>query len=98
VNVSTISRAVGGKYIRVPNGMMKAGDFFVNIATGDTSRDETLMRLLEIIQNEDKKKPLSDDAISKRLKEKFDIDIKRRTVTKYREMENIPSSRERKEF
>jgi|GEM_PF-5310836 len=98
VNVSTISRTVSGKYIRVPSGMMRAGDFFVNIATGETSRDETLMRLLEIIEKEDKRRPLSDQAISKRLKEQFDIDIKRRTVTKYREMENIPSSRERKEF
>ncbi len=98
VNVSTISRAVNGKYIRTPRGMMEASEFFVNVSTGDISSDEAMTRIKEIVEDEDKKRPLSDDRIMKILEENFNISIKRRTVAKYREKMNIPSSRQRKEF
>jgi RNA polymerase sigma-54 factor len=52
--------------------------------------------ICELIENEDKKKPLSDQAIANILKAKYGIKIARRTVTKYREELNIPDSRTRR--
>ena len=98
VNVSTVSRAVNGKYIRIPSGIYEVASFFVNISTGDTSQDEAINVIKKIISEENKKKPLSDDDIASILKKEHNIDIKRRTVTKYREKEGIPSSRQRRVY
>ena len=98
VNVSTVSRIANGKYVRIPSGIMHVADFFVNVSTGDISSDEAMTRIKEIVDHEDKKKPLSDEDIMSILNERFKIDIKRRTVAKYREKLNIPSSRQRKEY
>jgi RNA polymerase sigma-54 factor len=54
-------------------------------------------KLQQIVANEDKSKPLSDEAIAEKLNEEG-IDIARRTVSKYRKSLNIPSSRMRKEY
>jgi RNA polymerase sigma-54 factor len=55
-------------------------------------------RLKTLIEKEDPKKPLSDEALAKLLAEREDISIARRTVTKYRKMLNIPSSSKRRRF
>jgi RNA polymerase sigma-54 factor len=52
--------------------------------------------IIRYIEEEDKEAPLTDDAIVVMLKERYNINIARRTVAKYRELLNIPSSRERK--
>ncbi|MCK9224338.1 MAG: hypothetical protein M0R46_15615 [Candidatus Muirbacterium halophilum] len=98
VNVSTISRIANGKYVRTSFGTMSVGDFFVNISVGDVSSDESMIRLKEIIDGEDKKNPLSDEDIMIILNKKYNIDIKRRTVAKYRDKLGILSSRQRKDY
>ncbi len=66
-------------------------------AAGLESRDSVRTRVQEIIEGEDKRKPFSDDEVVKRLRT-LGLDIARRTVTKYRKMLNIPSSRQRREY
>ncbi|HCW44932.1 MAG TPA: RNA polymerase sigma-54 factor, partial [Planctomycetes bacterium] len=63
----------------------------------EESRGGVIARIQEMIEKEDSKKPLSDAQIVKEL-EKAGVRISRRTVTKYREAEDIPSSRERRQY
>ncbi len=96
---STISRIVSNKYIQTDNGLIPLKSFFalrLSSSNGDVSTEKVKDLIREIIEKEDKKKPLSDEKISKLLKEKYGIKIARRTVAKYREEMNIPSSKERK--
>lgn len=96
---STISRIVSNKYIQTENGLILLKSFFatkLTSANGDVSTEKVKDLIKEIINNEDKSKPLSDEKISKLLKEKYGIKIARRTVAKYREEMGIPSSKERK--
>jgi len=95
---STISRLVNSKYIQTPNGVMPLKTFFSNKASkesGDVSSNYVKYLIKEIIENEDPKKPYSDNDIVDILKQKG-ISVARRTVTKYREELNIPDSRKRK--
>ncbi len=101
IHVSTVSRAIAHKYMQSPQGIHELRSFFLG---GTTSADGNMesweavrQKLLDIIENEDKKKPLSDDEIAARLQAQG-YDIARRTVTKYRKLLNIPSSRQRKEY
>lgn len=96
-DTSTISRAVMGRYFRWEKGVMALRDLFVNRGGGVEASEAKLHRALRVvIEGENKKKPLSDDAIAKALKEQG-FKISRRTVTKHRERIGIPSSRERRE-
>ena len=52
----------------------------------------------KIVDEEDKSKPLSDEDIALALKDRWHLDIARRTVTKYRKVLKIPSSRQRREY
>ncbi len=95
---STVSRIVSNKFAQTPIGMIPLKSFFsskVNSNNGDISKENVKFLIKELIENEDKKKPLSDEAISKILKEKG-IKVARRTVAKYREELNIPDSRLRR--
>jgi RNA polymerase sigma-54 factor len=95
---STISRLVNSKYIQTPNGVIPLKTFFSNKASKesrDVSSDYVKYLIKEIIENEDPKKPYSDNDIVDILKQKG-ISVARRTVTKYREELNIPDSRKRK--
>lgn len=98
---STISRTVAGKYMQTPRGIFALRDFFTGgteAPTGQvTSWDAIKARVRQIIDEEDKSKPLSDDQIAKML-QKEDLDIKRRTIAKYRQQLNIPPARQRKQF
>ena len=101
IHVSTVSRAISQKYIQSPQGIHDLKSFF---SGGTESSDGTVeswetvrQKLLDIIEHENKKKPLSDDDIAKRLQAQG-YDIARRTVTKYRKALSIPSSRQRKEY
>ena len=102
---STISRAIRDKYILTSMGTIKIKDLFVNsISNKEKSKGEEDVTVInikkaleEVIKEEDKRKPLSDQAISKILKEKG-MAISRRTVAKYREELGIKSSSKRKRF
>ncbi|MDU6426987.1 MAG: RNA polymerase factor sigma-54 [Clostridium perfringens] len=102
---STISRAIRDKYILTSVGTIKIKDLFVNsISNKEKSHGEEDVTVInikkaleEVIKEEDKRKPLSDQAISEILKEKG-MAISRRTVAKYREELGIKSSSKRKRF
>ena len=98
---STISRGVNGKYMLTPFGLYEFKYFFSSaIETEDcgmTSSTSIKKIIKETIKSENKKKPLSDDQISKLLKVEG-INIARRTIAKYREELGILSSSKRKEF
>ncbi len=98
LNESTISRAVSGKYIICSQGTLPLNFFFTNqLSTGDEDASGVAIRavLQEIIQEEDKRKPLSDQKLQESLEVKGH-ELSRRTVAKYREMLGIPSSAQRK--
>ncbi len=98
LDLSVISRATAGKYVATPAGIYPLKYFF-NEGVGDeeeTSTREVLAEIREIISAEDKRHPLSDDAIMKQLAERG-YNIARRTVAKYREREGILVARLRKE-
>lgn len=96
---STVSRVTTNKYVQTPQGLFELKFFFnsgINTTDGDAVASESVKsRIREIVAGEDPKKPYSDQKIVALLKEQ-DIDIARRTVTKYREMLGIGSSTERK--
>lgn len=101
VHVSTVSRAISEKYIQTPHGLYPMKHFF----TGGVQKQDGEMeswegvrqKLLEIVHNEDKASPLSDDKIAEKLG-RMGIKIARRTVSKYRKNLNISSSRQRKQY
>ena len=99
VHVTTVSRAVDGKWVQTPRGTYPLKRFFgggTQTADGQDVAWETIKRrLTEIIDSEDKHNPYSDDDLVKKLAEK-NYPLARRTVTKYRKMLGIPSSRQRK--
>ncbi len=101
VHVTTVSRAVDEKWIQTPQGIFPLKRFFGSGTVTDSGEEvafEVIKRkLLEIIENEDKKNPLNDDQIKAKLEEEG-IHIARRTVTKYRKALGIPSSRLRRQY
>lgn len=101
VHVTTVSRAVDDKWMQTPRGIFPLKRFFVGGTTGadgeEVAWDKVRLKLQEIVDNEDKNKPLSDDALVAQLA-KHGITVARRTVTKYRKAMNIPSSRQRREW
>ena len=101
VHVATVSRAVAGKYVQTPRGVVPLRMFFsggTTTAEGeDVSWDAVKAKLREIIDGEDKSKPMNDDELVDQLK-KHGIDIARRTVAKYRNMMDVPPARKRKQY
>ena len=102
VHVTTVSRAVDEKYVQTPRGVFPLKRFFgggTKTQSGDEVAWEVIkQRLLETVDKEDKSNPLSDEDLMKRLHEAGYTTLARRTVTKYRKMLNIPSSRQRKDW
>ncbi len=96
ISESTVSRLINSKYVKTPQGTYPLRFFFVRETAGGISQEELMKEIRELINGEDKRKPLSDDEIAKILRSKG-YKVARRTVAKYREMLGIPSSRERKE-
>jgi len=97
-NPSTISRAIANKYLSSPRGTVALKNFFATGFDEDTSNAAIKEFLLELIKNEDRKKPLSDLKIQELIQAKFNIQIVRRTITKYRKILNIGSSSQRKKI
>jgi RNA polymerase sigma-54 factor len=96
---STISRVTTNKYMHTPQGIFEMKYFFnsaISVSGGDFIASESVKRKIkELIEAEDPKKPLSDQTLAEMLAV-GNINIARRTVTKYREMLRIGSSSERK--
>jgi RNA polymerase sigma-54 factor len=101
VHVTTVSRAVDDKWVQTPRGIFPLKRFFgggTQTTTGEEVAWETIkQKLLEIIGAEDKSNPLSDEDLVNKLND-AGFPVARRTVTKYRKMLNIPSSRQRKDW
>ncbi|WP_394950181.1 RNA polymerase factor sigma-54 [uncultured Helicobacter sp.] len=95
---STISRAIANKYLECDRGIFPIKSFFTAAVDGETSNASIKDFILDLVKNENKKKPLSDVKILKSVEEKFGIKMVRRTITKYRQQLNIASSSERKKL
>jgi len=98
---STISRVTTNKYVHTPRGIFELKYFFnssIQRVHGEAIASASVQEKIRLlIENEDSKKPYSDDKISKLLKE-ANINIARRTVAKYREMMRVLPSNKRKQF
>ncbi|MDP7009432.1 MAG: RNA polymerase factor sigma-54 [Phycisphaerales bacterium] len=101
VHVATISRAVSDKWVQTPRGLFMLRRFFSggtgSDLDGEMSWEAVKTRLQEIVDAEDKKKPLSDEKLAAALREQG-IEIARRTVVKYRQQLGIPAARLRREY
>ncbi len=101
LHVSTISRAIAHKYVQTPNGILPLNFFLqsgVKQSNGTKASALAIKNMIaDLIAQEDKYKPLSDEKLRKLIAEKYTIQIARRTVMKYREQLQIPSSTKRKE-
>ena len=101
VHLTTVSRAVDDKYIESPRGILPLRMFFIGGTTTEDGEDVTWnkirIELQKLIDDEDKAKPYSDFEIMNRLKS-MGFNVARRTVTKYREKLDIPSSRQRRDY
>ncbi len=102
VHLATVSRAVSGKYVQCPWGILPLRKFFSGGTQDETgaehSWDAVRAKLRQIVDSEDKSDPLSDDRIRKRLAEAGILNIARRTVAKYRKLLRIPTARLRKKY
>ncbi|WP_431026969.1 RNA polymerase factor sigma-54 [Lysinibacillus sp. LZ02] len=93
IHESTVSRAIKGKYIQTPHGIMPIQQLFVKAISNSTP--SAICELIQsLIAAEPTNEPYSDQQIVYLLKQEG-IDISRRTVAKYREQLNIPSSKKR---
>ena len=101
MDVSTVSRVANSKYVDTPYGTKLIKDFFSesmkNVQGEDVSTREIKKILETVIEEENKKKPLTDEKLASILKEKG-YPIARRTVAKYREQLDIPVARLRKKI
>lgn len=101
MHATTISRAVAGKHILTPQGLMEMRSFFATgyQTEGGTEISNAGVReaIQQLVVNENQSKPLSDEALTKALKQQG-IKVARRTVAKYREQLNILPSHLRKSF
>ena len=101
MDVSTVSRVANSKYVDTPYGTKLIKEFFSESMTNDKGEEVStreIKKILEtVIDKENKKKPLTDEALAKILKEKG-YPIARRTVAKYREQLDLPVARLRKKI
>jgi RNA polymerase sigma-54 factor len=99
MHLSTISRVVNRKYAHTPQGVIELRRFFsegmMNEEGEEVSTRILKLRIKKLIEEEDSKKPLTDDDIAKVLS-KEGVKLSRRTVAKYRDQMQIAGSRERK--
>jgi RNA polymerase sigma-54 factor len=101
LDISTISRVVNGKYVQTHFGVFELKYFFSEGIETDSGEEvssrEVKNAVQDIVDNEDKQSPMSDQAIVKKLKERG-YKVARRTVSKYRKKLNIPVARLRKQI
>lgn len=97
---STVSRAANQKYLACPRGLFALRYFFTQAVSTDNSSEGISQGAVkavisQLVENEDPRKPYSDEDLAQRLKQQG-IDIARRTVAKYRELLDIPPAHKRK--
>lgn len=101
LDISTVSRVANSKYVETPYGTKLIKEFFSEAMKNDQGEDVSTLEIKKILQNviedEDKSKPLPDDQLAEILKEKG-YPIARRTIAKYREQLDIPVARMRKKI
>ncbi len=103
IHESTVSRTMRGKYLQCAWGVFPLNYFLTSVAVrGDFQEEEKTPEqvkhlIRQIVEQEDKKKPCSDQAISERLGD-YGVSISRRTVNKYRQEMNIPDKSGRKQW
>lgn len=95
---STISRAVSNKYIECNLGTFPLKYFFSNAVDKDLSSSQIKSYIKSLVDYENKEEPLTDEIILEFIEKKFGLKMVRRTITKYRKILNIPSSKERKKL
>lgn len=102
VHESTVSRTVKGKMVQTPYGLMEMKQFFQAKLEGPSLEEASSYTvktyITELIQTENKKKPYSDQQMMTQLQQTFGIRVSRRTIAKYREQMNLPSSTLRKRY
>ncbi len=101
LDISTISRVANSKYVETPYGTKLIKEFFSEAMKNEQGEDVSTLEIKKILQNiieeEDKRKPLPDDQLAEILKQKG-YPIARRTIAKYREQLDIPVARMRKKI
>jgi len=101
MDISTVSRVANSKYVQSPYGVKLLKEFFSESMKDAQGEDVSTIKIKNILQSiieeEDKRKPLTDEQLAKALKEKG-FPIARRTIAKYREQLGIPVARLRKEI
>jgi RNA polymerase sigma-54 factor len=101
VHVSTVSRAISDKYMQTPRGIYPLKFFFTGGTINAEGEMESILavkqKVRDIVDQEDKRNPLSDEDIALKLRA-MGYDIARRTVTKYRKQMAILSSRQRRSY
>ncbi len=99
VHPSTVSRAVANKYVHTPQGVYELRFFFSEAVNGPEGGDLPLVllkrKVKKLIEEEDPRKPLTDDQLAAEL-QRQGIQVTRRTVAKYREDMQIPSTHQRR--
>jgi RNA polymerase sigma-54 factor len=101
LDISTISRVANSKFVQTEYGTYKLKYFFSEAISTDSGEEVSTREVKKILEEqveaEDKKNPLGDEALAEIMKQKG-YNIARRTITKYRELLNIPVARMRKEL
>ncbi len=101
MDISTVSRVANSKYVQTPYGVKLLKEFFSESMKDAQGEDVSTIKIKNIlktvVENENKRKPLTDEQLAKALKEKG-FPIARRTIAKYREQLGIPVARLRKEI
>jgi len=95
---STISRAVSNKYIKCDRGIYSLKSFFTNAVSKNLSSSEIKNYIQNLIENEDHNEPLTDQDLVDKVMTRYNMKMVRRTITKYRKLLDIPSSKERKKI
>ncbi|MGE4418923.1 MAG: RNA polymerase factor sigma-54 [Sulfurimonas sp.] len=97
-NPSTISRAIANKYIACNRGIFAMKEFFTTAIDEDVSNAAIKEFVVNLVKQENRKKPLSDMKLLELIQEKFKVQMVRRTIAKYRKQLNIAGSSERKKL
>ena len=102
LHTSTVSRAIAGKYLQTDRGVFALREFFdggrIDAAPGEGQGRMGVSQLIrELVDQEDKQRPMADDEIVAALEERG-VQVARRTVAKYRRELEIPSSYQRRLF
>ena len=93
---STISRAISNKYLLCNRGIIPLKNFFSIALDEEISSNQIKEEIKSLIKCENKNKPLSDDRVTEIINKKYNLNLVRRTISKYRDQLKIPTSRERK--